>query len=44
MNQQRKRLNEEIGKLLSILLKKKTISTEEIDETSEDTQQISKTA
>ena len=40
----RKDLNEEIGKLLSILLKKKTISTEEIDETSEDTQQISKTA
>ena len=40
----RKDLNEEIGKLLSILLKKKSISTEEIDETSEDTQQISKTA
>ena len=40
----RKDLNEEIGKLLSILLKKNSISTEEIDETSEDTQQISKTA
>ena len=40
----RKDLNEEIGKLLSILLKKKSISTEEIDETSEDTQQIAKTA
>ena len=40
----RKDLNEEIGKLLSILLKKKSIRTEEIDETSEDTQQISKTA
>ena len=40
----RKDLNEEIGKLLSILLKKKSISTEEINETSEDTQQISKTA
>ena len=40
----RKDLNEEIGKLLSILLKKKSINTEEIDETSEDTQQISKTA
>ena len=40
----RKDLNEEIGKLLSILLKKNSISTEEINETSEDTQQISKTA
>ena len=40
----RKDLNEEIGKLLSILLKKNSISTEEKDETSEDTQQISKTA
>ena len=40
----RKDLNEEIGKLLSILLKKNSISTEEIDETSEDTQKISKTA
>ena len=40
----RKNLNEEIGKLLSILLKKNSISTEEINETSEDTQQISKTA
>ena len=40
----RKDLNEEIGKLLSILLQKNSISTEEIDETSEDTQQISKTA
>ena len=40
----RKNLNEEIGKLLSILLKKNSISAEEINETSEDTQQISKTA
>jgi len=40
----RKNLNEEVGKLLSILLKKNSISTEEINETSEDTQQISKTA
>ena len=40
----RKDLNEEIGKLLSILLKKNSISTEEINETSEDTKQISKTA
>jgi len=40
----RKDLNEEIGKLLSILLKKNSISTGEINETSEDTQQISKTA
>jgi len=40
----RKDLNEEIGKLLSILLKKNSISTEEINETSEDTRQISKTA
>ena len=40
----RKDLNEEIGKLLSILLKKNSISTEETNETSEDTQQISKTA
>ena len=40
----RKDLNEEIGKLLTILLKKNSISTEEINETSEDTQQISKTA
>ena len=40
----RKDLNEEIGKLLSILLKKSSISTEEINETSENTQQISKTA
>ena len=40
----RKDLNEEIGKLLSILLKKNSISTEEINETSEDIQQISKTA
>ena len=40
----RKDLNEEIGKLLSILLKKSSISTEEINETSEDTKQISKTA
>ena len=40
----RKNLNDEIGKLLSILLKKNSINTEEINETSEDTQQISKTA
>ena len=40
----RKDLNEEIGKLLSILLKKNSINTEAINETSEDTQQISKTA
>jgi|TARA_B100001093_G_scaffold235841_1_gene226031 acetyl-CoA carboxylase carboxyl transferase subunit beta len=40
----RKDLNEEIGKLLSILLKKNSISTEELNDTSEDTQQISKTA
>lgn len=40
----RKNLNEEIGKLLSILLKKNSISTEEINETSEDTQQIIKSA
>jgi len=40
----RKNLNEEIGKLLSIFLKKNSISTEETNETSEDTQQISKTA
>ena len=40
----RKNLNDEIGKLLSILLKKNSISTEETNETSEDTQQISKTA
>ena len=40
----RKDLNEEIGKLLSILLQKNSISTEEINETSEDSQQISKTA
>ena len=40
----RKNLNKEIGKLLSILLKKNSISTEEINETSEDTQQISETA
>ena len=40
----RKDLNEEIGKLLSILLKKNSISTEEINETSEDIKQISKTA
>ncbi len=40
----RKNLNEEIGKLLSILLKKNSISTEEINETSEDIKQISKTA
>ena len=40
----RKDLNDEIGTLLSILLKKNSISTEEINETSEDTQQISKTA
>ena len=40
----RKNLNEEIGKLLSILLKKNSISAEEINETSEDTQQISETA
>jgi len=40
----RKDINEEIGKLLSILLKKNSISTEDINETSEDTQQISKTA
>ena len=40
----RKDLNKEIGKLLSILLKKNSISTEEINETSEDIKQISKTA
>ena len=40
----RKDLNDEIGKLLSILLNKNSVSTEEINETSEDTQQISKTA
>ena len=41
---ERKNLNDEIGKLLSILLKKNSVSTEEIDETSDDTQQTSKTA
>ncbi len=40
----RKDLNKEIGKLLSILLNKNSISTEDINETSENTQQISKTA
>ena len=40
----RKNLNNEIGILLSILLKKNSINTEEINETSEDTHQISKTA
>ena len=40
----RKEITPTIGKLLSILLKKNSISTEEINETSEDTQQISKTA
>ena len=40
----RKDIAPTIGTLLSILLKKNSISTEEIDETSEDTQQISKTA
>ena len=40
----RKEITPTIGKLLSILLKKNSISTEEINETSEDTQQISETA
>ena len=40
----RKNLNDQIGKLLYILLNKNSGSTEEINETSEDTQQISKTA